>query len=220
MKQQVALCVSGISLLVIATTGFGNDVILRKAIVYNDFAAISNYVCNGGEINRAEGSKNQTALHIAAGENRLKIAQFLIEHQADINARDNMGLTPLHWAAYNGNLDMVAYMLQHNANINAADIHGLTPLHLAVQYGHRDVINLLLDAGADLNARTYEQGLAPIHWSAFWGYPEGLKELLAHGADINMRDSTGDTALTWAEAFYHENMARLIARKGGKRNIN
>lgn len=216
MKQHVAWLISGVSLAVIATTGYGNEMILRKAIIYNDFAAISNYAQNGGDINIAETGNGKTALHFAASENQLKIAKLLVEHQANVNARDYRGFTPLHWAAFKGHMDMAAFLLQHKAEINATNLHGLTPLHLATQYGHEDVISFLLDSGANLNARTYDLGMTPIHWAAFCGHTDGLKALLDHGVDVNIPDSTGDTPLAWAEYFLHYDMARLIARKGGK----
>jgi len=55
-----------------------------------------------------------------------------------------------------------------------------------------------------------------LHWAAFWGHIEGIKCLLSSGADINARDNTGNTPLTWAEAYGQHDMARLLARKGGK----
>lgn len=218
--KHTAVRVIGSCLLAWTTSGYGNDEILEEAIVHNDLPAVSNYLASGGSADTIEGSDGLTALHIAAGDNRREIAQFFIDQKANVNARDYLGRTPLHWAAFYGHLDMVVLLLKHHAEINAADIHGLTPLHLATMYGHDKLITLLLDSGADLNARTYDQGLTPIHWAAFCGYPDSLKPLLKHGADINARDSEGDTPLTWAEEYLHYDMARLIARKGGKRTIH
>ncbi|MBU4201116.1 MAG: ankyrin repeat domain-containing protein [Verrucomicrobia bacterium] len=219
MKHAILLA-TGLGVLTFITAGFGNEMILEEAIVHNNLPAVSNYIASGISVNTIEGNDGQTALHIAAGSNRKEMAQFLIAKKADINARDHLGMTPLHWAAYKGHQEMVVLLLKHNAEINTADIHGLTPLHLATTYGHDNIITLLLDYGANLNARTYDQGMTPIHWAAFCGHTEGLKPLLKHGADINTRDNEGNTPLTWAEEYLHVNMARLIARKGGKRHIN
>ena len=211
----------GVSLGVMITTGYSEEMILRLAIAYNNKAAVSNYLQSGIDVNTTEeGCDGKTALHVAAEDNHLILARFLIDKQANVNARDYLGMTPLHWAAYKGHSEMVVLLLKHNAEINATDINGLTPLHMATVYGHDKIINLLLDSGADLNARTYDQGMTPIHWAAFCGYTEGLKPLLKHGADINSRDSEGETPLTWAEEYQHYDMARLIARKGGKRHLN
>lgn len=218
--KHAALPAMGLGVLMFVTAGSGNEMILKEAIVHNDLPAVSNYVASGMSIDTVEGNDGQTPLHVAAGANRLDIARLLLDHQANVNARDNLGMTPLHWAAYKGHRDMVTLLLKHHAEINAMDVNGLTSLHLATVYGHDDIINFLLDSGADLNARTYDQGMTPIHWAAFCGHTEGLKPLLKHGADINARDSEGDTPLSWAEEYLHYDMARLIARKGGKRHIN
>lgn len=219
--KYTAFFLAAAALLAFVSAGYGNDeTILKEAIVRNDLAAVSNYIAGDIDLNQAADNDGLTPLHIAASGNRLEIASLLIAQQTNINARDNLGMTPLHWAAYKGHRAMTAILLENRAEINATDINGLTPLHLAATYGHKDIINLLLDSGADLNARTYDQSMTPIHWAAFCGHTESLKPLLKHGADINSRDSEGDTPLTWAEEFLHYDMARLIARKGGKRRIN
>ncbi len=218
--RQYNTLLAGTILLACVTAGYGNEMLLTEAIAHNDLAMVSNSFANGISIETIEGNDGQTLLHIAVRNNQLVIAQFLLNQQANIDARDNLGMTPLHWAAYKGNRDMAALLIKCKAALNAKDFNGLTPLHLATNYGHDRIINLLLDSGADLNARTYDQGMTPIHWAAFSGHTESLKPLLQHGADINSRDSEGDTPLTWAEQYLHYDMARLIARKGGKRHLN
>jgi ankyrin repeat protein len=49
----------------------------------------------GGEINGAGGRSLQTPLHGAAFWGWNDVVQFLIEHGADVNAKDNKGLTPV-----------------------------------------------------------------------------------------------------------------------------
>ncbi len=135
-------------------------------------------------------------------------------------ARASPGLTALQRAALCGDLQSARQLLNAGAALNVGDRNGLTALHLAAQYGHAAMIELLLDYGADINARTYQRGLTPLHWAACWGHCEGLGALLAGGADINARDHIGDTPLTWAEEYRHHDMARLLARLGGKRHLN
>lgn len=40
---------------------------------------------NGAQLNEVHGSKNRTALHLAAQKGREKIAKVLIEHGANVN---------------------------------------------------------------------------------------------------------------------------------------
>ena len=168
------------------------------------------------DVNAPIANDGSTALHEAAQFNRLDKVKLLLEKGAAINAANNVGITPLHLAALAGHTDMVTLLLAHNADVKAKDTFGLTPLHCAAQYGHVDIINVLFANGAEIESKTNTQGLTPLHWAAFWGHIEGIKCLLSSGADINARDNTGNTPLTWAEAYGQHDMARLLARKGGK----
>lgn len=169
-----------------------------------------------GDIHVFVANDGSTALHQAAQFNRLDEVKRLLEKGAAVNAANNVGITPLHLAAQAGHTEMVILLLDHKADVKAADIFGLTPLHVAAQYGHAATIAALFRHGADIEAKTFIQGLTPLHWAAFWGHIEGVPCLLKYGADINARDNTGNTPLTWAEAYGQHTMARFLARKGGK----
>ena len=194
-----------------------NDVI-QVCAAENDTNAIARLVTDGININSTEKSRDCSALHWAAYFNRLEAVRFLIERGADVNARNNIGMTPLHYAALCGHKDMVETLLEQKADVNALDCQGLTPLHLAAQYGHAEIVEILLGYGADIAAKTNYRGLTPLHWAAFWGHTEAINTLLKNGADINARDHNGYTPLTWAEQYNNYDMARLLARKGGKRH--
>jgi ankyrin repeat protein len=168
------------------------------------------------DVNAPIANDGSTALHEAAQFNRLDVAGRLLERGAVINTANSVGITPLHLAALAGHTDMVALLLAHKADVKAKDVFGLTPLHCAAQYGHISTMTLLLHSGAEIESKTYTQGLTPLHWAAFWGHIEGVECLLSYGADVNARDNTGNTPLTWAEAYGQHDMARLLAHKGSK----
>ena len=168
------------------------------------------------DVNAPIANDGSTALHEAAQFNHLDEVKLLLKKGAAINAANNVGITPLHLAALAGHTDMVTLLLANKADVKAKDVFGLTPLHCAAQYGHADTIKVLLANGAAIESKTNTQGLTPLHWAAFWGHIEGIKCLLNSGADINARDNTGNTPLTWAKAYGQHDMARLLARKGGK----
>jgi ankyrin repeat protein len=44
------------------------------------------------------------------------VAELLLAHGADFNAKDNIGLTPLHDATKSGNEDIVELMRQHGGH--------------------------------------------------------------------------------------------------------
>lgn len=79
-----------------------------------------------------------------AGYNNLEVAEYLLEHGADVNAQDKGGLIPLHNASSYGHLDIAALLIKHNTVVNATDKWGYTPLHEAAQKGRTQLCSLLV----------------------------------------------------------------------------
>ena len=77
----------------------------------------------------------------------------LIQHGADVTARDKTDSTPLHLASSKGSSNTVKLLIQHGADANAKDGRHATPLHLAAS-SHLslkgNVVRLLLDHGANV----------------------------------------------------------------------
>uniref|UniRef100_A0A3B3QHP8 Poly [ADP-ribose] polymerase n=1 Tax=Paramormyrops kingsleyae TaxID=1676925 RepID=A0A3B3QHP8_9TELE len=69
-------------------------------------------LCSPENINcRDTQGRNSTPLHLAAGYNNLEVAEYLLEHGADVNAQDKGGLIPLHNAASYGADDIRALLM-------------------------------------------------------------------------------------------------------------
>ncbi len=59
----------------------------------------------------------------------LKIAKYLLDHGASVNAADTYGHTPLHRGVSKGSLKLLELLIvDFKANINALDKEGNTPL--------------------------------------------------------------------------------------------
>lgn len=103
----------------------------------------------GAQVNTASNNSQRVMpLHSAVASRQLAIAQALLEHKADVNARQQDGFTPLHEAAQNGQLEMVELLLRHGAAVDVPKDDGQTALALAEQYGHQEVVDLLRRHGA------------------------------------------------------------------------
>ena len=71
-----------------------------------------------------------TPLHMAVLSDQRKVARFLIDPGANINApaKDQYGGTPLHWAAVLGRVEITRRLIDAGANVNDMDKNGYTPL--------------------------------------------------------------------------------------------
>uniref|UniRef100_A0A8C2PDN6 Poly [ADP-ribose] polymerase n=1 Tax=Capra hircus TaxID=9925 RepID=A0A8C2PDN6_CAPHI len=93
--------------------------------------------------------KPSTPLHLAAGYNRVKIVQLLLQHGADVHAKDKGDLVPLHNACSYGHYEVTELLVKHGACVNAMDLWQFTPLHEAASKNRVEVCSLLLSYGAD-----------------------------------------------------------------------
>lgn len=83
-----------------------------------------------------------------------EVVEILIDHGADVNARNHRGETPLHEAARRGRDTVVEVLLQRGADANARCSGGRTPLHEAACPGSSvGTMQLLLEHGADVGAK-------------------------------------------------------------------
>ncbi|XP_041124122.1 poly [ADP-ribose] polymerase tankyrase-2 isoform X2 [Polyodon spathula] len=105
--------------------------------------------------------RHSTPLHLAAGYNNLEVAEYLLQHGAEVNSQDKGGLIPLHNAASYGHVDMAALLIKYNACVNATDTWAFTPLHEAAQKGKTQLCALLLAHGADASL-TNQEGQSPL----------------------------------------------------------
>lgn len=71
-----------------------------------------------------------TPLHGAVSHGHLQLAQYLLDHGADVNERANHGQTPLHLAT--SRLDLVQLLVDRGGDISACDDeHGTPPIEWA-----------------------------------------------------------------------------------------
>ncbi len=140
--------------------------------------------------------------------------EALLAGGADVNARRPDGATALMWAAHWDDLALAGRLLEAGADADAADDHGVTPLERAAENASLAMVELLLDGGADAGAaRT--SGLTPLMTAARTGEAAIVEALLDHGADVNaVTAETRSTALMWALAAPHHDVARLLLARG------
>jgi ankyrin repeat protein len=94
-------------------------------------------------------TRDTTALIVAADTQHFDMCLFLLNHGADINAREGNGLTPLHLAVIHNNYKLTKLLLEHGAKVNVKDYkYGLTPLQMAASNDYDEIVALLRKYGA------------------------------------------------------------------------
>ncbi|WP_139491645.1 ankyrin repeat domain-containing protein [Brevibacillus dissolubilis] len=84
-------------------------------------------------------------IHAAiAGYYQKELVELLIEHGADLDAKESGGYTPLHEAALRGYAELVTTLLANDADATLTNEDGKTALELAAEKGHKVVCEILL----------------------------------------------------------------------------
>ena len=81
----------------------------------------------------------------AVKEGDIKKIKQLLDKDADINAKDDLGQTSLMWSSIFGDVKTVTLLLEKGADIYAINQSGQTALSLAMGYKQKIVAKLLLD---------------------------------------------------------------------------
>lgn len=87
-------------------------------------------------------------LIIATYKNQIKVVEFLLKNNADVNFVSPEG-TALIGACYKGNFEMVELLIQNKANVNVVGGNNISPLIFAVQSKNKELVKLLVQNGAD-----------------------------------------------------------------------
>lgn len=77
------------------------------------------------------------------------VVRVLLQFNANVNIRDQLGNSPLHWAAEGNKSEVARILIAGRADINAQDRNGLTPLMKATQANQSNMVEMLLREKAD-----------------------------------------------------------------------
>jgi uncharacterized protein len=122
---------------------------LHLAAHFGQPAAARALLDAGAEVEaRSSNAMANTALHAALAGRHRDVAELLLGHGADPNARQHGGFTALQAAAQHGDLAMIELLLAHGAEPGLAADDGRTPLAMATAGGHDAAAELLRRAGA------------------------------------------------------------------------
>lgn len=118
----------------------------------DDVQHLKKLIADGVNVNEKDPyGHGNTLLHMSAKHGYQEIAQLLIQHKANIDAKNKFYNTPLHLAARKGHKDTVELLIKSGANVNEKNTFGNTPLRDAVRYEKTDIVRILLRNNADFH---------------------------------------------------------------------
>ena len=164
-------------------------------------------------------------------EDRLDVAQLLLERGANANTPDNDHTAPLHLASDYAGLEIVRALLDHGAKVNAENNRGETPLHQfskglkSLTHECLGVAKLLLDRGANVNAQDKDH-VTPLHLACYDRTSDLARVLLDYGANVNAKDDHGQTPLfqlierkrSTTDSYQYLDIAGLLVERGADAN--
>jgi ankyrin repeat protein/mRNA-degrading endonuclease RelE of RelBE toxin-antitoxin system len=166
----------------------------------------------------AMNENGDTPLHIAVAHESLAMVKLLIEHDADMEAKNvQQNITPLFFACVPKDNYILEYMLDHGANVNARGPNGSTLLSMACYAGYPEKVTLLLNKGADVSLKD-KKGRTALHFACKYKSPQIVKILLTKGADINAK-SEGGTPLHFACFYRNDKVVQFLLQAGADFNI-
>jgi hypothetical protein len=166
------------------------------------------------QINPGRGEPTDTPTHAAAGAGHIDILSLLLDHGADLEARDMSGETPLMRASWKGNRKAGWYLIDRGADINATGSQNYTPLSVAFR-GHAESARMLLERGAVMDTRNSE-GESPLHHAVRWGEIELVRLFLEHGADPNLVNIHYVSPSRLALQYERPDIEKLLSEYGAK----
>ena len=163
---------------------------------------------------------NVTPLHLASAHGHMKATRMLIEHGADVSARNKNGQTPLHLASRNGEAKVARMLIERGAGVAAQNKRGETPLHVASKTGQAEAARILVERGADM-ATQNKRGETPLCLAltllslfSKMGQVEVARMLIERGADVVDQSKVGKTPLHLASEYGEVEVARMLIERG------
>ncbi|XP_062587167.1 rabankyrin-5-like isoform X2 [Saccostrea cucullata] len=216
--------------------------LLHKAIKRADEFSSTFLIEHHADVNLTTFLDKESPLHMVASFNpevtgsevmggMARLAQKMIDHDADPNLQDASGSTPLHCAVYNKNEPVLKILLNcGRVRFELKNSDGHTPLWLALQQGEElggsseqvyspsSFAAQLIAHGASPDAVEPETGDCLLHLCARCGNSRAGIFLAKHAAKVNLTNSKGETPLHLACLNGLTELVEVLLDKGANPN--
>jgi len=143
----------------------------------------------------------------------MRIAQYLLQHGAEVQGRNTAGRFPLLFAADHGRIDIAKVLIEKGAKVNEADRQGNFALQSASCKGYASFVEMLANSGANMSM-ALPDGQTPLMCAVREGHRDTVRMLLERGAPVEAQAKSGSTALTDATRMGNAEIASLLLAKG------
>ena len=179
---------------------FRPTVTLLTAAEMGNLETCRQFLAGGADVNSW---KAKIPLHKAVEGDHLEVVELLLEHKADVNAKDRVNRTALGVAAERLEGDsetkkkVAQLLLVHHANILTHGYLRQTALQMAAFQGNTSILEVLVEHARD-KIEDAPRGSTPLQLAAKRGHVDAVKLLLNAHANPNTQDNRGKTALALA----------------------
>ena len=150
-----------------------------QCAVRRNLPALKLFMAGGMDVN-VKGEFGEPALSNVMAPSQVEVAQFLLDHGADVNVGLDEGNAPLWYAVQSSNMEMIRVLLAK----------GAVP----------DVVS----------KGSTSEGKTPLMVAVYYENVEMVKTLLAHQARVDLSDKQGNTALSIAKGKGNAEIVGLL----------
>ncbi|KAF9977262.1 hypothetical protein BGZ73_006523 [Actinomortierella ambigua] len=137
------------------------------------------------------------ALHWAASGKHLDIVEFLLEHGAPVNEKDeSLTISRRLSAVSKGHIEIARELLAHAADPNIQDNRKQTAMHRAAAKGATALVKLLIEKKSRLNTPDSVRN-TPLHLACQEEHGETALVLIEAGADVDRTNGESKTPLDY-----------------------
>jgi ankyrin repeat protein len=210
--------------------------------VSGDLERIKSLVKSGVSINAAD-YDSRSVLHLASSCGHVRVVEYLVDNDADVNAKDIWGCTPFNDALRQNHTEVQEILVKAGAvtqeicrlssddtwdrsshcssrrgscgeTPSVAERKGLTAAILdAAAAGDVDQIAQLLAIGAGVNDSDYDRR-SSLHLACSEGRVDAVEYLIGASAEVDLTDRWGHTPLHDAVLAGHIDVAQILRRAG------
>ncbi|XP_035691517.1 rabankyrin-5-like [Branchiostoma floridae] len=141
-----------------------------------------------GGTGEEESRDRQAPLHLACSWGQDMVTQCLIEHNADINAKDAEGQAPIHVAIINQSPAIISLLLAHpSVDLTVKDRHGRSPFATAMSCKNNKAAQAILDREPTAAEQVDNKGRNFLHIAIQNSDIESVLFLISVHANVNSK---------------------------------